>query len=281
MNPFEKIFNYRILSRLDGSGTLLITSHERAWLKTMLKHPAAEQAFEADTLDKLRSALENDDCMDASDHLAEKARSKESQVYHPLLRRLRRYIASKSGIRLTYAIKNGREMADQSGFPYKLEYSMVKREWYLLWYHLRHRAFMSTRLQKISSVAEEPLPSSSDPDRIVNRLNRTLDSRKQEACIEVLRQYNKELSRILYAFSCFEKDVAYDPDEDTYRIRVHFPGDDGEYLLSKIRFLGKRVRVVEGDYIRCRMLESSRKALARYGEDWSLKEPDDSGNTTA
>jgi predicted DNA-binding transcriptional regulator YafY len=280
MNPFEKIFNYRILSRLDGSGTLLITSSERAWLKTMLEHPAARQAFEADTLDKLRSALEKDDCLDAADHLAEKARSKESQVYHPLLRRLRRCIASRSGIRLAYTIKNGREVVDQSGFPYKLEYSMVKREWYLLWYHLRHRAFMSTRLQKISSAAEEPLPSYADPDRILNRLNRTLDSRKQEACIEVLRQYNKELSRILYAFSCFEKDVAYDPDEDTYRVRVHFQGDDSEYLLSKIRFLGKRVRVVEGDYIRNRMLESSAKALARYGEDGSLKEQDDLDNAT-
>jgi predicted DNA-binding transcriptional regulator YafY len=280
MNPFEKIFNYRILSRLDGSGTPLITSHERAWLKTMLEHPAAREAFEADTLDKLRSALVEDDIMDTANHLTEKARSKESHVYHPLLRQLRRCIASKSGIRLAYTIKNGREVADQSGFPYKLEYSMVKREWYLLWYHLRHRAFMSTRLQKILSAAEEPLPSSADPDRILNRLNRTLDSRKQEACIEVLRQYNKELSRILYAFSCFEKDVAYDPDKDTYRVRVHYLGDDSEYLLSKIRFLGKRVRVVEGDYIRSRMLESSTKALARYGEDLSVKEPDDPGDAT-
>ncbi|MNU02718.1 hypothetical protein D3C72_2465080 [compost metagenome] len=38
-----------------------------------------------------------------------------------------------------------------------------------------------------------------------------------------------------------------------------------EYLLSKIRFLGKRVRVNEGDYLKRRMLEASTKALERYG----------------
>ncbi|MNC50659.1 hypothetical protein D3C75_999140 [compost metagenome] len=42
-------------------------------------------------------------------------------------------------------------------------------------------------------------------------------------------------------------------------------GDQAEYLLSKIRFLGKRVRVVEGDYLKRRMLEASTKALDRYG----------------
>ncbi|MNW67772.1 hypothetical protein D3C74_464160 [compost metagenome] len=41
-------------------------------------------------------------------------------------------------------------------------------------------------------------------------------------------------------------------------------GDEAEYLLSKIRFLGKRVRVVVGDYLKRRMLEASTKALDRY-----------------
>lgn len=74
--------------------------------------------------------------MDVSSHLIEKARSMEKQVYHPLLRTLRRLIMDKNGIRITYEIKGGRIKADHSGLPYKLEYSMVKREWYLLWYHL-------------------------------------------------------------------------------------------------------------------------------------------------
>ncbi len=86
MNLFEKIFNHQILSRLEDSGTYMVTSHERAWLKTMLEHPAAGEAFTGDTLGKLRSLLASDEAMDVSNHLIEKACSMEKQIYHPLLR---------------------------------------------------------------------------------------------------------------------------------------------------------------------------------------------------
>ncbi|GED32207.1 hypothetical protein BCE02nite_33480 [Brevibacillus centrosporus] len=50
--------------------------------------------------------------------------------------------------------------------------------------------------------------------------------------------YNGELSRILYAFSCFNKEVTYNEERDAYRITLSFLMDDREYILSKIRFLG-------------------------------------------
>lgn len=264
MNLFEKIFNYQIISRLEDSGTFMVTSHERSWLKTMLGHPAADEAFAPETLDKLRAILAQDQVMDVSDHLIEKARSREKQVYHPLLRLLRRLITERSSIRLNYEIKNGRIQSDQTGLPYKLEYSMVKREWYLLWFDFRHHMFMRTKLDKITSLTPEALETM-EADSVQEKIKRALDARKGEAVLEVVRDYNRELSRILYALSSFEKDVAYDTEHDMYRVRVVILGDETEYLLSKIRFLGKRVRVVEGDFLKRRMLESATKALARYG----------------
>ncbi|MDO7907620.1 WYL domain-containing protein [Paenibacillus sp. JX-17] len=264
MNPFEKIFNYQIMSRLDDSGTFVVTSHERAWLKTMLRHPAAKEALTGSTRKKLAAILEPDDVIDTAEHITEKARSAERQIYHPLLRTLRSCIHEGCGITLSYSIKNGREFQEQSGLAYKLEYSMIKREWYLLWYHLKHRAFMSTRLNHIRSLERYPLK----PDyveRIRQHLERTLQTRRRKTLVQIMPEYNKELSRILYAFSCFEKDVTYDADRKTYTVTVCYMGDEAEYLLSKIRFLGKRVRVIEGDYLRSRMLEASTKALGRYG----------------
>lgn len=264
MNPFEKIFNYQIITRLDDSGTFMITSQERAWLKTMLQHPAASEAFTSATLNKLRIILEQDQQMELSDQLIEKAKSVEKQVYHPHLRELRRMIMNKSGIRLTYEVKGGRFQEDQDGVPYKLEYSMVKREWYLLWFHMRRRAFMSTRLCKIhtfSSIAIQP----DRADRILSRIQDQLETRRIEVAIAVQPEYNRELSRILYAFSCFEKDVSYNEEQDSYQIRIWLLAEESEFLLSKIRFLGKRVRVMQGDYLKKRMLEASTKALERYG----------------
>lgn len=264
MNLFEKIFNYQIMSRLEDSGAFMVTSQERAWLKTMLQHPTAIEAFSEDTLHKLHTILQQDPVMDIKEHLLEKARSLDKQVYHPYLRTLRRLILSKNGIRLTYRLKGGRTYPEQSGFPYKLEYSMVKKEWYLLWFNFRYNSFMSTKLQKIESVTVENV----QPDRINHALaeiQRMLESRKETAKIEIVPAYNKELSRILYAFSCFEKEIAYDAGNHLYTIQISFVGNEREYVLSKIRFLGKRVRVVEGEYLKRRMLESSTKALERYG----------------
>jgi hypothetical protein len=104
-----------------------------------------------------------------------------------------------------------------------------------------------------------------EADRILRRIERMLDARRYEATIEILPRYNAELSRILYAFSCFEKKVIYDEEQDTYRIQVTLLKDEIEYLLSKIRFLGMRVRVTEGTYLKKRMLESATLALERYG----------------
>lgn len=74
------------------------------------------------------------------------------------------------------------------------------------------------------------------------------------------------ISYTLYAFSCFEKEVRYNAELDEYTIGLSFSSNEGEYVLSKTRFLGKRVCIVDGEYMKSRMLESVTKALGRYVE---------------
>ena len=277
MNLFEKIFNYQIISRLDDSGTFMTTSQERAWLKTMLDHPSAVAAFTEDTLAKLRTIVEQDTALNLSSHLIEKARSKEKQLYHPLIRVLRRHIMQHNKIRLTFTSSLRDHAApvnpaeEHPALPYKLEYSMVKKEWYLLWYHLKRKTMMSTRLSKLAAIEEEQLEPS-EAQRILAKIEKLLDSRKREVRIEVLTMYNRELSRILYALSSFEKTVDYNEETDVYSVTICLMEREQEYLLSKLRFLGKRVRVINGGYLKRRMLETTSKALERYGV---ISEPGD------
>ncbi|MDQ0111838.1 WYL domain-containing protein [Paenibacillus harenae] len=265
MNPFEKIFNYQIISKLDDSGTFMVTSHERSWLKTMLSDVAAEHAFTPETLSKLRSMLETDPLLRMEERLVQKARSKVVHVYHPLLRQLRRSIMSHNQITLSFLAKDGNLNASQSGIPYKLEYSMVKREWYLLWFHLSRRKLLTTRLNKIVDVQDMELPPSQH-EQLQASIRRLIDRRAMKVAIEVVRQYNEELSRILYAFSCFDKKVQYDAETHIYTVHLTFPGEEQEYVLSKLRFLGKRVRIAESDYLKSRMLNTANMALERYGQ---------------
>lgn len=161
--------------------------------------------------------------------------------------------------------KKGQGLLSVNVLPYKLEYSMVKREWYLLWYHTKHRRLMSTKLRNITSFTEEPCIQE-EYDRLQQRIADWTKKQKVSAEVQVIPAYNEELSRILYAFSCFEKEVSYDPENDLYTITLYFASSDREYILSKIRFLGKRVKVVRDTTLQKRMLESATKALARYAE---------------
>ncbi|MFK4304595.1 putative DNA-binding transcriptional regulator YafY [Paenibacillus sp. RC254] len=266
MSLFEKIFNYQIVSRLDESGAFATTSQERIWLQSMLAYPSATEAFTPSTLDKLRLMLADDKSLEVDGSLREKARIPASPVYHPLLRILRPILRSRSGICMSYRMRNGRVHERMSGFPYKLEFSMVKKEWSLLWYNRRHRALMSTKLSNIATITKEKI-SSEETDKFTQRILGILESRKEQGIIEIMPMYNGELSRILYAFSCFEKEVEYVQDVDTYRITLTFQADECEYVLSKIRFLGKRVKVVQGSRLISRMKETTARALARYEED--------------
>ncbi|MBH5318557.1 WYL domain-containing protein [Paenibacillus sp. GSMTC-2017] len=264
MNPFEKIFNYQIISRLDDTKTIALTAQERSWVKTMLGHPTATDAFAPETLHKLQNLLQDEATTEINSIITQKAKSNERQIYHPLLRALRRMIMMDKGITLSFHIKNGGLKERQSGLPYKLEYSMVKREWYLLWYNTNTRSLMSTKLQGIVTYEEILLPAKRIPD-LKARITRLQEQRKKQAVIEIVPTYNPELSRILYAFSCFEKSVSYNEESKIYHIRVTYLADESDFLLSKIRFLGLRVKVVEGGYLIHRMHESSTKALDRYG----------------
>ncbi|MBW7474654.1 WYL domain-containing protein [Paenibacillus oenotherae] len=264
MNPFEKIFNYGIISRLEATGICMITAHERGWLKAMLQHPAAPDALTPETLSKLQQLLDGEMAIGIEGIMVEKARSMERQVYHSHLRPLRRIIGSRNGMALSYAIRSGKLYTGQEGFPYKLEYSMVKREWYIIWYHFKNRMMMSTKLDKITGISELPLEDDQS-ERLSVQIQARLNKRRISAAVQVMPEYNRELSRILYAFSCFEKDVDYDPDADCYTITLSFSNNDSEYVLSKIRFLGKRVKIVDGGMLQRRMYESATKALERYG----------------
>ncbi|WP_321166563.1 WYL domain-containing protein [Paenibacillus sp. Soil724D2] len=124
---------------------------------------------------------------------------------------------------------------------------------------------MSTKLEKIESIKELSI----SPERVAQiglDIEKLLQKRQIHATIEVIKAYNRELSRILYAFSCFEKQVDYDEIQETYTIRLTFQNNEAEYVLSKLRFLGKRVRVTQGEHLQRRMLDSAKRALARYGE---------------
>lgn len=252
MNLFEKMFNYQMMTRLNETGLFTWTSQERAWLRMMLNHPATREALSPVTLDKMHNMLNSEQDLNLQDYLTEKAKSEENSVSHPLLRQLRLIILHHQGFRMTGRVRNGRTSHDEFGFPYKLEYSMVKKNGTCSGMLPRFDKLMSTKLHSIVTVEAQPV----EPDTASGytaRIAAITEKRKTTITIEVLPEFNQELSRILYAFSCFEKQVEYLEAKQTYRIELTVPRNEMDYVLSKMRFLGKRVRIADHTVLRERM----------------------------
>lgn len=123
---------------------------------------------------------------------------------------------------------------------------------------------MSTRLDKIVDLTSQDVEIE-DLNRILNHVEQLIQKHKTKAKILINPMFNGELSRILYAFSYFEKKVYFDEEEHTYTIEIQYASNEEEFVLSRIRFLGQRVKVLEGDYLKKRLLEAATKALEHYG----------------
>ncbi|ASJ54757.1 WYL domain-containing protein [Brevibacillus formosus] len=266
MNLFDKIHNYQLVTRLDEAGVYPVTSHEKAWLALMLAKPSAAEIFEPATLDKLRRLTHLPDSESTEqERFVEKAQTQAKQLWSPLVRTLRRIILGKNHIKITAATNKGPVFRNQRGVPYKLEYSLAKKAWYLIWLNMSSNRLITTPLHLIRSV-DELYIEDVWYDSFLPTISEQIQQRKQMAKIVVIRRYNAELQRILYAFSCFDKEVAFDPESQVYTITLHFLSDEQEFILSRIRFLGLRVKVVENNQLKKRMAESATNALARYTE---------------
>ncbi|WP_339279554.1 WYL domain-containing protein [Paenibacillus sp. FSL W8-1187] len=263
---FDKAHNHELSRRMAEAGAVAVTGRERAWLKLMLEHPAAEGFLGSAARAKLAELLAEEPPLPLG-HLDEKARSRERRLYSPLLPELAAIIAGRSGMRLAYSAKGGGELRHAEGYPYRLDYAMSTKQWYLLWHRSQGRPLMRTRLTHAHGVEERPLPPG-EADRLDAAIARLTARSQEEVELELLPRYNRELSRILYALSCFRQEVRFDAAEGVYRIALRYPRDERGFLLQKLRFLGKRVRVADGAAsaaLQEQMRASAAKALARYG----------------
>ncbi|MFD1990181.1 WYL domain-containing protein [Paenibacillus nicotianae] len=267
MNLFEKIFSYQLTSALEEHGTYTLTTQERIWLKTMLAHPVAREALSPDLIAKIIDSIPEEQQLLFQPVLVEKAGSHQHHMYHTLIQPLRKSIRQQQCVSIRYENKHGQSTGDQPAVPWRLEFSMVKREWYLIWYNLRSQVAMTTRLIRITQIKALPAIEISQYNRIQQYMEQKVTANQHQALIQILPQYNIELTRILHAFSCFDKQVTFNEDTQTYHIHLVFDGSETHYILSKLRSLGKRVIVLENDYLQWRLFDASTKALSRYGVD--------------
>ena len=138
MPLFEKIHNHtlqRVL--LSEKIATPLTLMEKGWLKRLLAEPAAGDLLSPSLLAKLQDLLKDEVPFPCTTDVEEKGRSTvRYAASSPILKKLQTAIREHRGIRLDYVLGSGEEHSADPAFPQRLEFSLVRQEWYLLWLRL-------------------------------------------------------------------------------------------------------------------------------------------------
>lgn len=265
MDLFEKIHNYQIQQELFTSGIFPVTKAEKSWLKMYLVKEQDNLFLSPKTRKKLEMLLDKMPTF-CTDHIIEKCTIRKTSVSSQHFHQIRQVLLNKSGAKIDYVTRNGVEYSQHKCVPFKLEFSMTKRVWSLLWLKIDFVSpedffLMTTPVCCIRRITPD---KSIRYDNYLKHIECLMRFNYSTILIRLEPEYQEEMQRIFYAFSCFKKEVKYDPNDYSYQIKVFFQKAETDYILSKIRFLGRRIKVLEPESIIERLKETSQNALKRY-----------------
>ena len=268
MALFEKINNHTLRQVLLSEGNPApITRLERGWLKRVIASPAAGDLLTAELRNKLQVLLINEDPFPDTSGFIEKGNlALEYSPAGPLLGTLSTAIRDEFAVTLDYAKREGSEYKKAQAVPCRLEYSLVRREWYLLWLggQARVAKLHTTALRNIRDV--RLLKKCPDWEEHQQHFRDCLAESEREVTLLAEECYPGALLSVLNAFSCFDATVSATKRKQELRLLVRYLADEQGYLLQKIRFLGRRVTLEGPEELRERMRGTVERVLERYGE---------------
>lgn len=266
MALFEKINNHTLRQVLLAEGNPApITRLERGWLKRVLAAPSAEDLLPAELRNKLRGLLKNEEPFPDTSGVVEKGSlALEYSPAGPLLGVLSTAIREELAVTLDHAKREGEGYKKAQAIPCRLEYSLVRREWYLIWLggHAGRAKLHTTALRNIRDV--RLLDKCPEWEEGQQQFRKCLAESEREVTLLAEECYPGALLSVLNAFSCFDTTVSATKRKQELRLRLRYLADEQGYVLQKIRFLGRRVTVEGPDELRERMRETARRAVQRY-----------------
>jgi predicted DNA-binding transcriptional regulator YafY len=277
VNEFRQMTLDEMENLFEDVFLLPITVKERQWLKSILGAGEAKLFLLPNVKEKLERILELEEGNSYLAHVDEKLSVQEEKKYlledPSHFKMIIQLITLKKGMVISYRTNDGTVYEEIKAIPYKLEYSTVKKEWYILWYGFEQESefVMSTPFHHVRAVQE--LEVANDVyQQMVGTIEEFLEKELQKAVVKInqrfyekqARHFEEEKERILYCFSCFDKEIIYEEETNQYEIRLFYRKHEEGELLKRIRLLGERIVIAEPDELKKRILETALRALERY-----------------
>lgn len=256
-----------------------ITTKEKQWLKGAIQLEEASWFLEKETIEKVKDILKEEPLSSIEPFLKEKfvvhSNVKMSDREKGYLKLLFDILTSQNGFRLSYHTNAGKYFEEISGIPFKLEFSMAKKQWYILWLglHVKNQMIMLTPLRHVNAL-EAIEVNQYDFVQLQKQFNQFLEEEMLSVTLKlnnrffqsIKRDIHEEKHRIFYNFSCFDKEVIFDEKKEEYTLFIYYRKSEEKDLLRRVRLLGQRVIIMEPERLRKEMLGTALRALNRYEE---------------
>lgn len=285
-NLFKKFYNYRLQQELMSdtvfmpvdndkyntgkpckvtTGPFVFTEEEKAWVKKIVNDPEANAFLQQTTIEKINNGIKTVP-VQKKRGLCIKGAQIVPKSDSPHFAALCRIMRARQGIRIDYRQNDGIERNGEYGYPYKLELSMSRQEWYIIWLPDKRMDIYYTPLRNIIAVEawEGGAKNSQEHDEFTRNIQTRLRQTMRTVSLLITKQHYYEIHRVVYALSCFEREMTFDEQSKQNILTIRYLPSEEEYLLSKIRFLSKIVTITSPERLIKRMHYTATKTLSRY-----------------
>lgn len=275
MNENEPYNLYLLDKNADSSFSLQIESGapiqpykiEKQWLKHILKNEKLKLFLNDSTIKKLEAQLVNYEDIISDDALTiNRPCTQLQKVEEPLstnFKMLVRAILENKGIEYSYITRDHTLLENCMGVPYRMEYSMKEDCFYLISYSLEGKRPIKSLLHGFLNIKLIHLDGKYDIS--FDEIQKSIDDKKaKEPIIISIKDINNALERALFQFSCFERELNYIEEKDTYSLSIFYYEFEREEVISRIFSLGKHAIVTEPSDIRTEMMKRLNQLNERY-----------------
>jgi len=241
---------------------------EKQWLKHIIKNPKIKLFLEDETIAKIENLLADTDDIISGDTMVINRLCRQLDIIDEGLRHnfrlIAKAIAEDKGIEYSYITKNKTLLKNRRSIPFKLEYSMKEDQFYLISYSLDDNRPIKSL---ITGFRDIKLVELKDEQKISREdIEKSIEKKKASQPIVIkINNINNALERALFQFSCFEREVNYDTeDENIYYLSIFYYEFEKEEVLSRIFSLGRHAVIISPEEIKSEMIERLKILKDKY-----------------
>lgn len=258
-NPFFKKENGRVISKINRF-PIRPTSIEKQAFKSLLSSEYANSFLDGNTIKKLEKAVAPYDAEwslgSIEKHNVFLADKKDENLIQINLHLILEIIEARAGMRCI----NGDNVCELV-FPVKVEFSLVEDQFRVCAYRPDQDRFIKINLDKMREIEKIDVFFEGDLEK---KYKMFIEGKFRELVLDVTPK-DFIVERCFRIFSCYEKEVIYDSDNNKYTLKLRYNQADSEKeLIRDILSFGSYLVVLEPEDVREVVIERIKGAYNRY-----------------